>query len=555
MRAPKGGFIIAVDIETGEEIWRFNTIARPGEPHGNSWNGLSLDERSGGSVWHQGTYDPELNLIYFGVAPTYDTGPLLHSVNRAGITSDALYTNCTLALNASTGDLVWHHQHMPNDQWDLDWAFERQIVKLPINGKLRKVVINVGKMAILEALDAATGEYLFSIDAGLQNVITSIDDKTGEKTFSPDVEPNPEKPCLICPSAFGARSWPPTSYSPQTKLVYVPLTKWCMKMGREGLRILTSGVGLTAAPHPDFSDGKVGRLQAYDIQNQKLAWSFDQFAPLTTSLLATGGSLVFSGDLEPSIKAFDDTSGELLWQATLDDLPSSSLITYSVSDRQYISVVVGQTNNHVRDLKRAYDDSLTRSGQPIHEAPVGGAAIWTFSLNNVVQEWTLQDLIPVLAELDSGRSFSNGQKVFESASCKACHGDTALESKFGLNLKQMSQKIRDGKIDRVGLLTEILQPSTSIEERFRTQIITTEDGSLVSGIVTHEDDKAVQLLSNPLDQDGKAKQVAKSDIDQRTKSKVSLMPLGLLNALSKEQIMDLLAYIESGGDRSWKAFD
>ena len=151
---PRGGFILAIDINSGEEVWRFNTIARPGEPGGNSWNGLPLDERSGGSVWHQGTYDAELNLIYFGVAPTYDTGPLLHPVDDEGVTSDALYTNCTIALDPNTGELVWHYQHVANDQWDLDWVFERQIVDMQIDGRRRKVVMNVGKMAILDALDA-----------------------------------------------------------------------------------------------------------------------------------------------------------------------------------------------------------------------------------------------------------------------------------------------------------------------------------------------------------------------------------------------------------------
>ena len=101
--APGGGFIVGLDINSGKELWRFHTIARPGEPGGNSWNGLPLEQRSGGSVWHQGTYDPELNLVYFGVAPTYDTGPLLHPVTHAGVTSDALYTNCTIALNPDTG--------------------------------------------------------------------------------------------------------------------------------------------------------------------------------------------------------------------------------------------------------------------------------------------------------------------------------------------------------------------------------------------------------------------------------------------------------------------
>ena len=136
---------------------------------------MPLDKRSGGSVWHQGTYDPELNLVYYGIAPTYDTGPLLNAVDTTGITNDALYTNCTVALRPDTGELVWYYQHVANDQWDLDWAFERQIAKMTIDGKERKVVMNAGKIAILEALDAATGEYLFSIDSGVQTIITAID--------------------------------------------------------------------------------------------------------------------------------------------------------------------------------------------------------------------------------------------------------------------------------------------------------------------------------------------------------------------------------------------
>lgn len=378
--APKGAFVVALDIASGREVWRFNTIARPGEPGGNSWNGLPLEKRSGGSIWQQGTYDAELNLVYFGPSPTYDTGPLLHPVDEEGITNDALYTNCTVALNPDTGKLVWHYQHVANDQWDMDWAFERQIVTLPVNGVMRKMVVNVGKSALLDALDAATGEYLFSVDTGVQNIITAIDPKTGAKTISPDAVPSLERTSLICPSAFGARSWPPTSYSPQTKFVYVPLTEWCMAMGPKGFRLLSSGVGITSAPHPDTSDGMLGRVQAIDLENQELAWTYNQTTPPSTALLATGGGLVFSGDLDPSLKAFDDLSGELLWQAGLDDLPSSSLVSYSINDKQYIAVVVGLTNNHVRDISRAYYEFRWSADRTRIDSPKGGAAIWVFSL-------------------------------------------------------------------------------------------------------------------------------------------------------------------------------
>ena len=105
-RAPRGGFIVGLDLKTGEESWRFNTVARPGEPGGNTWNDLPLDQRNGGSVWVTGSFDPELNLVYFGPAPTYDTGPLVEPVGKPGVNNDALYTNTTVALNPDTGELV-----------------------------------------------------------------------------------------------------------------------------------------------------------------------------------------------------------------------------------------------------------------------------------------------------------------------------------------------------------------------------------------------------------------------------------------------------------------
>jgi len=378
--AKKGGFVLALEIDTGEECWRFNSIARPGEPGGDSWNDLPLDKRSGGSVWHQGSYDPELNLLYYGIAPTYDTGPMLHAVDKPGVNNNALFTNCTIAINPDSGDLVWHYQHVSNDQWDLDWAFERQIATVEIDGAPRKIVMNVGKMAILEALDAATGEYLFSVDTGTQNVITEIDPETGEKTIDPDKMPDPERPCLVCPSAGGARSWPATSFSPNTDLVYIPMTEWCMILGKEGMRLLTSGVGIAEAPHPDSDDGTMGRLQAIDVANQRLAWTFDSTAPVSTSALSTAGGIVFAGDMNRTLNAFDDASGKLLWQANLDDAPSSNIITYSINETQYVAVLVGVNNLHVDMLDRAYQEFSTKHDVPKNTAPDGGAAVWVFAL-------------------------------------------------------------------------------------------------------------------------------------------------------------------------------
>jgi|TARA_B100000315_G_scaffold259318_2_gene314887 alcohol dehydrogenase (cytochrome c) len=379
-RVPRGSYIIGIDRKSGKEVWRFNTVAWPGQPGGNTWNGLPVNERNGGSVWQQGTYDPESNLVYYGIAPTYDTAPLLVPSEEEGVTNEAMYTNCTVALNADTGELVWYFQHTQNDQWDMDWAFERTIAELPAeDGGTVKAVMNVGKNGMLDAVDAATGQFLFSVDSGAQNVIVAVDPKTGAKTIDPSKMPNPENPTVICPIPFGARAWPQTSYSPDTNYVYVPITESCFGMTETGKggRLLTTGVGFTGAPQPALDDGMMGRLQAIDVANHRLAWNTDQVTPPSTGILSTAGGLVFSGDIDPSLKAFDDATGKLLWQAPLDDAPTSSLISYKVADRQYVAVVVGMTNNFIRDITRHYRQWSKTEGKP---GDRGGASIWVFAL-------------------------------------------------------------------------------------------------------------------------------------------------------------------------------
>jgi alcohol dehydrogenase (cytochrome c) len=194
--------------------------------------------------------------------------------------------------------------------------------------------------------------------------------------------PDIEQTRVFCPGISGARAWPQTSYSARTGLLYLPLTEWCNTFGPEGFKLLTSGVGIGSAQHPDSDDGTMGRLQTIDVAERSLGWAHHQSAPLSTSTLATAGGVVFAGDLDPALKAFDDTSGELLWQARLDDLPSGSVVTYGAGEQQYVAVVVGLRNNHVSDLSRTYDAFRTRRGETDVEAPRGGASIWAFALDH-----------------------------------------------------------------------------------------------------------------------------------------------------------------------------
>ncbi len=377
---PTGGYIVGLDIDTGEQAWRFNLLPRPGELGSNTWNDLPYEDRSGGSVWDQGSYDPELNLVYFGAGPTYDTAPLVHPIGKEGVTNETLFTNCTIALNPDTGELVWYFQHLANDQWDLDWAFERQIIDLPIDGTMRKTVLTIGKLGILDALDAATGEFLFSMDMGVQTVVAFVDPETGDKTLNPHMAvPDKTKKVFVASSNDGARCWPTLSYNPDTSRLYVPLAKGGMVAGTEGYQLLSTDIRLSSGPFPD-SDGNMGHLQALDLGSQKFEWRHEQGPPMICSVLATAGGVVFAGDLNCGFMAFDDATGEILWQTLLDDQPSSNVVTYSVDDKQYVAVVVGAHNYHVDGWTHAYNRSAERLGMPVNNAPRGGAGIWVFAL-------------------------------------------------------------------------------------------------------------------------------------------------------------------------------
>ncbi len=203
---PTGGFIFALDMNTGKEAWRFRTIAQPGTPGGNSWNGQPAERRTGGSVWSSGSYDPELGLVYFGIAPTYMVQPFYQPSDDPTQTREAKFTNGTVALDVGTGQLRWNYSHHILDHWDLDWTFERQLMDLTVKGKKRRALATVSKGALLDALDAETGEYLFSIDVGIQTTVGTIDPETGMKTNNPETEPGSEGSYLVCPTAFGARS-------------------------------------------------------------------------------------------------------------------------------------------------------------------------------------------------------------------------------------------------------------------------------------------------------------------------------------------------------------
>ena len=363
-----GCFIIALDAQTGAERWRFNTVAHPGMPGGNTWNGAPLEERFGGSVWVAGTYDAELDLVYFGTGQTYHITPLMRDNPNSEDSNDALYTDTTLALNPRSGELVWHYQHQAREVWDLDWAFERTILTLPTAFGPVKAVVTMGKLGILDALDARTGAYLSSFDLGLQNLVVSIDSETGAKTTDPALEPAPDQPRFICPFPGGVRSWPATAYDPARGLLFVSAFESCMEyVWKPGE---AWDIQYTVAPHPD-ADGNFGRVAAIDLGSGKVAWEQRRRASQASAMLATASGLVFEGSRDRWFRASDSASGEVLWQARLDMTPNAFPITYASSDVQYVAITTGGGGPV---------DVSWQTLTPELQNPAGATTLWVFHL-------------------------------------------------------------------------------------------------------------------------------------------------------------------------------
>jgi len=213
---PGGCFITAHDMKTGAELWRVNTIAHPGDPNYDTWNGLPLESRFGASAWISGAYDPEQNLVFYGTGQPYPWIAEMRGTmpRKPGMKVTAMYSDTTLAINPDTGKLEWYHQHLEDDTWDLDYVYERQLIDLPVNGETRKAVVTTGKLGIIEALDRTNGQWLWHKETVPQNVVAAIDPKTGEKTINVAAIPHIGQTTVNCPADPGGRGWPATAYSP-----------------------------------------------------------------------------------------------------------------------------------------------------------------------------------------------------------------------------------------------------------------------------------------------------------------------------------------------------
>jgi alcohol dehydrogenase (cytochrome c) len=374
---PGGCFITGHDPNDGKELWRLHTIAQPGDPNEKTWNGLPPEQRFGASAWIAGTYDPDTNTVYYGTGQPYPWIAEMRGTlpKKDGFENSALYSDSTLAIDPATGKLKWYHQHLENDTADLDYSYERILIDLNVNGENRKALVTAGKLAIVEVLDRTNGQFLWAKETVYQNVVSSIDPKTGEKTLNPAAIPHIGQTTVNCPADPGARGWPATAYSPRTQMLYLPLSEYCSNTTPTPLgpgETYTGGGRAVYARGPvPNSDGNFGRLDAIKLTDRSQAWSSRQRASVSSAALPTAGGVVFAGSLDRWFRAYDDTTGKVLWETRTNNAINAFPITYSVNGKQYVAVAVGNGSSQLRSL-----NTLT----PEVKNPDGGAVLWVFAL-------------------------------------------------------------------------------------------------------------------------------------------------------------------------------
>jgi alcohol dehydrogenase (cytochrome c) len=362
------GFIDGWDPATGKHLWRTHTIPTPDEPGGDTWKGDTW-KLGGGSTWITGSYDPELNTVYWGIG---NPGPF-NSAVRPG---DNLYTCAVLALEPKTGKIKWHYQFSPNNPFDYDSVAEMVLADLTVEGKPTKVLMDANRNGFFYVLDRTNGKLLAANPYVKVNWASGIDMKTG-RPIETDVTKDARegKKVVVYPSILGGKNWEPMSFNPKTGLAYANTLAFGGHYKTEPVTYKAGewylGMDLTDLWDWPQGDEPRGHLKAIDPMTGKTKWEAPSAIPRFSGVMSTAGGVVFSGQLTGEFEAFDADSGKKLWSFQTGSGIEGQPVTWQQDGVQYVAVSSGYGGVY----------SLFSGDERLAKVPTGGS-LWVFAVKN-----------------------------------------------------------------------------------------------------------------------------------------------------------------------------
>lgn len=373
------GALVGLDPGTGKEVWRTSTVPNAGEKGSETWKGDS-GKYGGAAAWHIGSYDPKLNLVYYGTSNPSPWSAVVRGNDSSNVGPYTnLYSASVLALNPDDGKIAWHYQFTPHDAWDYDGVNELVFADLPFDGRKVPVIMQANRNGFFYVLDRANGKLLSAkqfVDG--VNWATGIDMKTGAPIEAAGNMKRPgmgRKASDVCPNLIGAKNWMPMSYDPQTGLVYIPTINLCMDMEgtqsdyKRGQFYLGVNFDLAKQGQGNY----MGGVKAWDPVKQQTVWMNKDDLFYSGGMLTTAGGLAFHGDLKGWFKALDAKTGKELWKFQTGSGITAAPMTYVLDGKQYVAVVSGRTLSIP-----AFFGPL---GEKMVDASPEGGALFVFAVN------------------------------------------------------------------------------------------------------------------------------------------------------------------------------